>query len=45
MRRSVLDPRADLVAGFSDIMPIVPLTPPELDAVVRALKALGGEAP
>jgi cytochrome c oxidase subunit 2 len=45
LRRSVLAPKADLVAGFPDIMPVIPETPQELDATVKALEALGGTKP
>jgi cytochrome c oxidase subunit 2 len=45
LRRSVLAPKADLVAGFPDIMPSIPVTPQELDAIAAELKALGGAKP
>jgi cytochrome c oxidase subunit 2 len=45
LRRSVLAPKADLVVGFPDIMPVIPVTPQELDAVVGALKPLGETKP
>jgi len=44
LRRSIVEPRADLVRGFGTIMPAVPLTEAELDAVVDAIKSLP-EAP
>jgi cytochrome c oxidase subunit 2 len=40
LRRSIQDPKADLVAGFPDIMPQIPLEPAELDAALAAIKAL-----
>jgi cytochrome c oxidase subunit II len=40
LRHSVLEPKADLVSGFTDIMPTVPMSARELDAAVDALKAL-----
>jgi cytochrome c oxidase subunit II len=45
LRRSILEPKADLVAGFEDLMPTIPMTAQELDGAVAALEALGKKAP
>ncbi|HEY6001102.1 MAG TPA: cytochrome c oxidase subunit II [bacterium] len=45
LRRSIVDPAADVVKGYPNIMPRMPLDSAELDAVVAALKALGGTRP
>src|SRR5208282_4384806 len=40
IRKAVLQPGADLVKGYPKIMPQLPVTPEELDAIVAALKEL-----
>ena len=40
LRRSVTDPKADLVKGYPDIMPAIPATPEELNAVVEYMETL-----
>jgi cytochrome c oxidase subunit 2 len=40
IRRSILKPSFDVVKGFSPIMPIIPLTPEELQTIVDYLKKL-----
>jgi cytochrome c oxidase subunit II len=40
LRRSILEPHADLARGFGPIMPAVPLTKAELDATVAAIESL-----
>jgi len=44
LRRSIVEPQADLVLGFGPIMPATPLTNAELDALVDAISLLT-EAP
>jgi cytochrome c oxidase subunit 2 len=44
LRRSILEPSADLVKGFPPIMPAVPLTKDELSAALETLERLGGAA-
>lgn len=41
LRRSILEPKADIVDGFPDVMPTIPMTPQELDDAVAAINALG----
>jgi cytochrome c oxidase subunit 2 len=43
LRRSILEPQADLVTGYAEQMPTIPVTEAELDALVAAIVALGGE--
>jgi len=40
LKRSVLDPGADIVKGYPNIMPVIPVTGEELDAVIQYLKTL-----
>jgi len=40
LRKAVLQPGDDLVKGYPKIMPKMPLTPEELDAIIAALKEL-----
>jgi cytochrome c oxidase subunit 2 len=40
LKRSVLEPGADIVKGYPNIMPKLPLTEEELDAVVDYLETL-----
>ncbi len=42
LRRSIVDPGADVVAGFQVAMPIVPLSDEEVDAVVAYLRDVTG---
>jgi cytochrome c oxidase subunit II len=40
LRRSIEQPKADVVKGFPDIMPSIPLKPAEVDAIVEYIEAL-----
>lgn len=40
LRRSIRDPKAEIVDGFPPSMPVIPLTKSELDSVVAYLKSL-----
>ncbi|HAZ08141.1 MAG TPA: cytochrome c oxidase subunit II, partial [Elusimicrobia bacterium] len=40
LRRSIQDPKAEIVDGFPPSMPLIPLTESELDSVVAYLKSL-----
>jgi len=40
LRRSIKDPKADLVKGYPGIMPVLPLTPEELDMAVEYIETL-----
>ncbi|HEX8948011.1 MAG TPA: cytochrome c oxidase subunit II [Dissulfurispiraceae bacterium] len=40
LRRSILDPQADIVKGYPPIMPKIPMTQEELDEIVEYLKTL-----
>lgn len=40
LRRSVREPKADIVKGSPDIMPVIPVTPEELEAIVEYLEKL-----
>ncbi|MGO9014134.1 MAG: cytochrome c oxidase subunit II [Dissulfurispiraceae bacterium] len=40
LRKAVLQPGADLVKGYPNIMPKLPVTPEELDSIIVALKEL-----
>ena len=42
LRRSVVDPDADVVAGYQLSMPRVPLTDDEVDALVAYLRSVSG---
>lgn len=42
LRRSIRDPQADIVAGFTAVqMPVIDLTDEEVDALVSYLRSLG----
>jgi cytochrome c oxidase subunit 2 len=45
LRRAITDPTADVVKGFAPLMPPMPLTKEELDAIVAYLKTLKAVAP
>ena len=38
--RSIKEPKTDVVKGYPDIMPTIPVTPEELDAIVEYLETL-----
>ena len=40
LRKSVLQPEADIVKGFPPIMPVLPVSPAELDDIVAAMRSL-----
>ena len=40
LRRSVTDPKADIVKEYPDIMPAIPVTPEELEAIVEYIETL-----
>lgn len=40
LRRSIREPKADVVKGYPDIMPVIPLTADELDAAVEYIETL-----
>ena len=40
LRKAVLQPGADLVKGYPNIMPKIPVMPEELDGIISALKEL-----
>ena len=40
LRRSIKDPKADIVKGYPDIMPAIPVTPEELEAIVEYIETL-----
>lgn len=40
LKRSVLQPKADVVKGYPPIMPVIPMSGDELDAIVDYLRAL-----
>jgi cytochrome c oxidase subunit 2 len=40
LRRSIVDPKADIVKGYSDIMPLTPVKPEELEAIVSYIRTL-----
>jgi cytochrome c oxidase subunit II len=40
LRKSIQDPKADIVKGYSDIMPIVPVTPEDVGEIVEYIKKL-----
>ncbi|MBF0506397.1 MAG: cytochrome c oxidase subunit II [Nitrospirae bacterium] len=40
IRRSVLQPAADIVKGYPNIMPVIPVTKDELDTIVATLEEL-----
>jgi cytochrome c oxidase subunit 2 len=40
LRRSVLEPKADIVKGYPDVMPTLPLTPEEMEEIIEYLESL-----
>jgi cytochrome c oxidase subunit 2 len=40
IRRSILEPKADIVKGYPGIMPTLPVTPAELDAIEEYIETL-----
>jgi cytochrome c oxidase subunit 2 len=40
LRRSIVDPQADIVKGYSDIMPVTPVKPEDLEAIVAYIRTL-----
>ncbi|MBF0557669.1 MAG: cytochrome c oxidase subunit II [Nitrospirae bacterium] len=40
LKKSVLQPEADIVKGYPPIMPVIPVTSGELDDIIEALKGL-----
>ncbi len=40
LRRSILEPKADLAKGFPDIMPVIPVNPEEVNAIIEYMKTL-----
>ncbi|HXX80003.1 MAG TPA: c-type cytochrome, partial [Thermodesulfovibrionales bacterium] len=40
LRRSILEPGADIVKGYQNIMPALPVTKEELDTIIQYLKTL-----
>ena len=40
LRKSIREPKADVVKGYPDIMPVIPLKPEELDAIVEYMETL-----
>ena len=40
LRRSIKEPKADIVKGYPDIMPTLPLTPEELDEIIEYIETL-----
>ena len=40
LRRSIKDPKADIVKGYPGIMPVMPLKPEELDLIVEYIETL-----
>jgi cytochrome c oxidase subunit 2 len=40
LRRSILEPGADIVKGYQNIMPALPVSKEELDAIIQFLKTL-----
>ena len=40
LRKSVREPKADVVKGYPDIMPAIPVKPEELDAIVEYIETL-----
>lgn len=45
LRRSIVDPRADVVAGFDPTMPLFPLSNEEIDDLTAYLKYISGGEP
>ncbi|HET6514841.1 MAG TPA: cytochrome c oxidase subunit II [Thermodesulfovibrionales bacterium] len=40
LRRSILEPHADIVKGYPPIMPVIPVTKEELDVIIEYMKNL-----
>ena len=40
LRKSIREPKADVVKGYPDVMPAVPVSPGELDAIVEYIETL-----
>jgi cytochrome c oxidase subunit 2 len=40
LRRSIKEPKADVVKGYPDIMPVLPLKPEELDLIIEYIETL-----
>jgi cytochrome c oxidase subunit 2 len=40
LSKSIKEPKADVVKGYPDIMPVLPLTPEELDLIVEYIETL-----
>ena len=40
LRKSITEPKADVVKGYPDIMPAMPVKPEELDAIVEYMETL-----
>jgi cytochrome c oxidase subunit II len=40
LRRAIKEPKADVVKGFPDIMPVLPVTPDELDQIIEFIETL-----
>jgi len=40
LRKSIREPKADVVKGYPDIMPAIPVKPDELDAIVEYIESL-----
>ena len=40
LRRSVLEPKADIVKGYPDVMPTLPVTPEEMEEIIEYLENL-----
>ena len=48
IRESILEPQARIVAGFEPVMPKMPVTDPQIDALIAYIKSLsdkGGTVP
>lgn len=41
VRRSIIEPGAEIVAGYEAIMPVFPLEPDEIDGLVEWVRSLG----
>jgi cytochrome c oxidase subunit II len=41
VRRSIIEPEAEIVAGYEAIMPVFPLEPGEVDRLVEWVRSLG----
>ncbi len=40
LRRSIVAPKADIVKGYPDIMPVMPVAPEELEAIIEYLETV-----